>query len=1183
MKQTKKPILIIAAFLVILALSLQASALFEDFSASSSQTVYAGECSSSASRIAVKNTGAITSSYSVHLEGKAAAWATYAPSEFSLKPLESKDLFVYISAPCNAEGKYPLQTYIKTALGLEKALEQDIIITESKNIEITPKVYSSKIKPCGTASYKFELRNTGAFTETYEISASGDFADKTTFSQSIITLESGKSASFEMHVIPPCSKWGDYSLSFNTKAKLSGASSKTEGISLEIEKDYSFSMTFGKILPLSSMSLNSTSDEFEAYDGSYRFCEHESGYIPVLVENNAAFANTFYFGLKGEEWASLSGTSAEIPGNGAAYLNIIISPSMIANLDSQITVSARTDLGDARASAEKQVSLGICHIPEIAQSISRIKTYYNASFTEIPITNTGSEQTEYRLEAEGAAWISITPESIELQPGEEGKAYLYLQPTNETVEGSYAIAVKAYPECSRPACSTAYAKQIEVSIKEPRLSNMIFDEYLPFTIIFFVLLAVIAVLMVLFAMHLEKTKDKRARAAEKRSIARQKAREAKEKARQKRMLERQKHIAARNAEKEKRRLARQKEKEKARAELEKKKLQKKAAKEKKNAEKAKLKAEKARIKAENAKAREKLAAERAKAKEEKRKALEQKSKEKEQKAQARKSAEKRAPSAPFKDSKLMKWLKLAILILIILAAAALLSAAVYYIIIFAAAVLQYKNYIIWGAIIAAIIIILLILIESAMHRFYRQASWKSIMPGQKKVLFVKWKKGLGEVIFQLKKPVQNARVSARKSFGHPVFLQAGGKVYQYFGVNKSFDNKDIEKVSFRFRVDKKWLARNNIPSDSVKLMRYNNESWTAADTRMISQASALGKYNYYEASLSSCSIFAITGKPEPKKQEKEEPKKKEKEELKKQEELRKQEKEELRKQEKEEKKAEAKKVAEKKKQQEKPKAPKKKKKTSLKWLWYTLIALILLVLLGIGIYYLAVNFDFSIFGSQAEEALNATSSLSNETIITAANATLAPSLKDTIEPEANATVVPAVNVTIEPELNDTLIPIPNATANISSEPEHANETDVEDAESEWGIPTQEWNEDKSHELDLSAYFYDPDDDRLFFTYTTLEHIQVSVDEEGIATFTPEKDWHGEEKVAFTAEDGKGGLASSNEFTLRVLESSEEPLMDRLKSSFAMYSNFVIVGIILLVLIILLIEFRKPILKFLEED
>ncbi len=83
-----------------------------------------------------------------------------------------------------------------------------------------------------------------------------------------------------------------------------------------------------------------------------------------------------------------------------------------------------------------------------------------------------------------------------------------------------------------------------------------------------------------------------------------------------------------------------------------------------------------------------------------------------------------------------------------------------------------------------------------------------------------------------------------------------------------------------------------------------------------------------------------------------------------------------------------------------------------------------------------------------------------------------------------------------------------------------------------GIPPQVWQQDMVHNLDLSNYFKDPDSDALAFTATETKHITIDI-AGATAYLTPETGWTGEERVKFHADDGKGGIMTSNTVPLRV--------------------------------------------------
>ncbi len=83
-----------------------------------------------------------------------------------------------------------------------------------------------------------------------------------------------------------------------------------------------------------------------------------------------------------------------------------------------------------------------------------------------------------------------------------------------------------------------------------------------------------------------------------------------------------------------------------------------------------------------------------------------------------------------------------------------------------------------------------------------------------------------------------------------------------------------------------------------------------------------------------------------------------------------------------------------------------------------------------------------------------------------------------------------------------------------------------------GIPSQQWQQDLVHKIDLGEYFNDPDGDKLNYTATETKHITIDISG-STAFMTPETGWTGEERVRFIASDNKGGQVASNTVPLRV--------------------------------------------------
>jgi len=126
-------------------------------------------------------------------------------------------------------------------------------------------------------------------------------------------------------------------------------------------------------------------------------------------------------------------------------------------------------------------------------------------------------------------------------------------------------------------------------------------------------------------------------------------------------------------------------------------------------------------------------------------------------------------------------------------------------------------------------------------------------------------------------------------------------------------------------------------------------------------------------------------------------------------------------------------------------------------------------------------------------------------------------------------------------------------------------------------------------IDVSANFIDPDSDKLIYTTTLPENIQVSVSG-SIITLTPKPNWFGTEYIVITADDGRGGITSTNRITLIVQDVVEPDMVNSLRQWFIdlykeveAYYQYIIYGILIFIVLFLLIRYNKQIVNFFLED
>jgi flagellar basal body-associated protein FliL len=375
------------------------AALTEDFSAfGEKKDIKSCACDLTTDSITIHNTGDVTSTFMLFLEGEAAEWADIAPQTFYLEPGEVKQIERFIKVPCRARGEYVLNTTVRTLFDTEKVLGQTLNVENCPNIQIIPKFSGAQEEcPCTPVQYSFEVVNTGNHIETYDISVE-PYSEAIALSTDFLILEPGEKQEIAVFINLACGEYGEQVFTFNVMAQGTGLLGQTD-FALDIKKCYDYELLVGE---------------------EFGVCQDIPNIIPFQIENQADIANEYFVFVEGEEWAFPENESIPAWGGELVDGNVLVFPP---NEDESLhtiylsTISAR---GEEERFKEILLETEKCYDYELIETENVFKAIECKAKEHIfVLKNIGSRDTTYYVDLEGLEWLTTSADPITLGPGEE--------------------------------------------------------------------------------------------------------------------------------------------------------------------------------------------------------------------------------------------------------------------------------------------------------------------------------------------------------------------------------------------------------------------------------------------------------------------------------------------------------------------------------------------------------------------------------------------------------------------------------------------------------------------------------------------------------------------------------------------------------------------------------------------
>jgi len=629
-----------------------------------------------------------------------------------------------------------------------------------------------------------KITNTGTQINNYLLTAEGEASEWIQY-PTMFSLAPKQSTNVEsILTIPYTTETGNY--------QIITIIATTTGLEKEIIQD---------IAVINTQNIQLTSPLTSQINGP---CQKTT--YTINITNPAKFIETYTFSINHPD-AKLSETTATLSAGESKQITIDIEPNdchQIGKYD--MIFSAQTEKTNLIAELDLFLEIENTGIPEIAEGISKIKTDYNKNSVDLEIYNTGKNETEYLLTAEGIDWFAITPRLITIEPQKTETITLYTEPTEEVKQGSYPVKITV-----ETVDGAKYEKELTIKLKKPGLIDNLFDKYLPLTILLIIAIIVFGIIAIYTVRYLSS--------------------EEYQKWKVQRLKEKEKQRAIKQKEKE----ARAKEKEKLRKEEEK--LKEAARKEKERLEKEKLK------QADDRKQKEELEKQR-----------KQKEKDKLEKQLAKKyEREIRKDYVLVAKKEIIQGKSPTNIFTKILFALALLLILAG-LIIFNKPIINNITYVLTGL---AILVVLYLLVK--IRRLSTiSAKWRGLtLANETKLFDINWKKGLQQIKFKLNTPIKKLKIWAKKGRGsNERYICIDEHIYQYYRTEANAEANEFEEIETTFKVSKKWLSRKNIDADEVKLYYLDDGEWKEQDTEKINSDS---KYVYYTSITDGLGQYAILG------------------------------------------------------------------------------------------------------------------------------------------------------------------------------------------------------------------------------------------------------------------------------------------------------------------------------------
>ena len=441
--------LIYFIFSFLLALNV---ASLEDFAVTAQDKVDLCPCSNQGYVVYVQNKGSLTTTYSISFSGSAAEWVKASPSKFKVNPGVASYFFIYVSSDCNIKGAYDLNIHVKTS-SLTKIIKQNFNFIECYKFDIelgnlieaeegqTSASFSEHIGDYNACEKEkialpILITNKESYANIYLLSLRGG-PDWAKLNTDKVSLGGNQRGIVLIELSPGEGAEKNYKLEFEATTEL-GNVKKSEEISINVDKCYGLEIDLEK------------EEGLVCGETPYDMKIHNSGKLRENINLSTNF-----------DWAIINETSS-LGGDEEVISSLILIPE---NISGVFDVEVKGSVLNKDIEASDKIRINVvpkeeCYKTEIELK-EKITNHYTEEYYNVRVINKGLKKAFYDVSLESSpSWVTISPDFLELNPGQKGNLNLYVNPDENVESGAYKLILNLNFN------NVSYAKEANIKLAE---------------------------------------------------------------------------------------------------------------------------------------------------------------------------------------------------------------------------------------------------------------------------------------------------------------------------------------------------------------------------------------------------------------------------------------------------------------------------------------------------------------------------------------------------------------------------------------------------------------------------------------------------------------------------------------------------------------------------------------------